>query len=380
MIDMSFSNTVILYLIVIFSTTFFSALSQRKRVVNNEMIDEYHVFFFALSFIIHFLVASCNLIGADYENYCWIIKYSNRYLNSSLIEFGFNGLAFILQSVFDNVNTTYCLIKGLAVIVFYYSFYLMRDKISLWMAVYAYNTLVFFYFFLLSMTLASSFILLSMAYILKNDNKKAILFYIIACSIHSSCLLILPAVIMYNIINRNKITIRSTTRLFIIIAYALISIFSTSIYTFLVNNVSAFNQYSVYGLYSSSGLGLLFLIRYFPILYMIYVIFNESKDVILKNSTFVFSLTCILFVLLGYRFTVVSRMYSHFVSIQMFFVPCFLQSHRKQNLITFGKLNTIEILWGVYMIVLGTFDIYTVINYPLNRINSYEFYNFFVGG
>lgn len=373
---MSETTTIILYISTIILTTIFGFFSQ-KKVENNEKI-KFRFIWFILAFLISFCIAVFNKIGADYENYCLIIKNSKKLLDASYVECGFNGLAYMLYNVFKNADVVYCLIKGIAVIIFYKAFYTLKDDIPVWMAIFCYNVFAFWYFFLLSMTLASAFMLLSIAYLLKENNIKSIFSLIIACLIHSSCILIIPAYVLYYIFGKNKEKKISKSKvLFSIFMYLIIIILGTFFYNIFINNVPALQQYQVYQRYKSEGIGLMFFARYLPIIYFLYKIYLYNNNNTMTNISIIFSITGIFFAIMSYQFSVVSRMFEHFISIQCFFIPYYCMQIKNAKGIVGKKLiiTQDELIWIMYIFILGTYDFFTIINYEKNMISQFMFFN-----
>lgn len=375
---MSETTTKILYIITIILTTLFGAFSQKKVETDGKIKTKFRFVWFFLAFLVSFFIATFNKIGADYENYYLIIQHSKRMLDSSYVECGFNGLAYILYSIFNNVDIVYCLIKGFAVIVFYKAFYTMKDEIPLWMTIFCYNILGFLYFFLLSMTLASAFMILSIAYLLKEKNIKSIFNLIIACLIHSSCILTIPAYILYYILGKDKRKKLSKIKiLFSILLYLTIILFGTFIYNLFINNIGALQQYQVYKRYTNEGMGLMFIFRYLPIIYFLYKIYLNNSNNTITNVGIIFSITGIFFAIMSYQFSVVSRMYEHFIAIQCFFIPYYCEELKKAKGLV-GKRLVItqdELIWIIYMFIFGLYDFLTIINYEKNVISHYIFFN-----
>lgn len=329
---MSYSSTILLYLIVIIMACFCAGLSQYRMVTTEDGTVRLHKFWFALAFVILWIVSVCTDIGVDRLAYIRIIQQSGfNTLWSG--EPGFNLLCMVLKTLcLNNYEAALALIVTINLLLFFFAMYKMKDRANLGLVMFAFMMLAYFRFYLVSMHLASALLLVSFVYLTEGKNVKSWIFFALACLMHYSSILLLAAYGLYYVLGRGKRKMRLHKILLIIVGYALVMAFTYQIYDFATNKISIFQNYSIHGLITQySGLGIMQFVFYVPIFMFVYAIYRKSVDKGEVNRAIVFALTGFMFAMLGYKMNVFSRTYEHFLCLYMVVIPEYL--FKRKNLV-----------------------------------------------
>lgn len=129
----------------------------------------------------------------------------------------------------------------------------------------------------------------------------------------------------------------------------------------MTSTFAAFYQYSQYTFITDySGLGIMQIIFYIPVFYMIVMAYRCSENKNLINLSIVMAFTGFFFAMLGYRLQVISRMYEYFMGIYMICVPVlFYERKTGQDLKGQRFLMTYQsdvLIWIIAILMRG-FDV-----------------------
>jgi len=369
-------QSTIFYIFVVSLMTLFARCAQSNKRTNTQTQFTFYLIPYFFSFFCAWFVISFTRIGTDYENYTWIIKYSKEYLEDSLVEAGFNGLSFLLLKVFNDTDVVIFMIKTITIAIFYFAFYQMCNTVPLWLSVLTYGMFLYLRFYLLSMMLVAALIMLSIAYLLKNRNLTAAFVLIVACFVHSSCIFLIPTYVLYFIICKKNYIISKTMIFAIVFVYTIVILFSSRLVNYAVTHIAALAQYAKYDISWNQGIGILLIVRYLPLIYFLYLIYNTSNTKTLVNLSLIFILTSLFFDILGYKYSIVSRMSFLFLAVQCLMIPAFL-NETDNNFCINGRLllSHKKILWFLYILVIGAYNFYSIINSSTSKVNMYVFFN-----
>lgn len=324
------NGTVILYLMIFLVTTLLALLSQ--VLGKNKKIKVRRSFLYA-SFIIHWIFLAFTNIGADYNNYVRIIK--NISLENLLgdSEVVFSGFCLVLKSLVESPDIVIFFIKTITLVLFYIAFMEIAQEANIGLCMFAFNAFVYLQgYFILGMQIAIACLLLSTIYLKQDKKKKALLFLLLACGLHSSAILFIPLFVMYFIldIRKKKMSIRFVSLM--VIAYIVVYFCVGYIMTWGIDHIPQLAQYRIYNMMSDyRGTGLVQILFFIPLLYFLYLINRNSNSINLKNLSIVFILTAFLFSMIGYKIEVFSRINKSFLMIYAYLIPSFFFERKNNN-------------------------------------------------
>ena len=181
------SSTLFLYIFIFVFTTLCAKFSQQKTFKGTK----FKMNMLILAFLTHWFFCAFTNIGVDYERYVNIISYDCiwRFLRGE--EIGFNGLSYVLFSLTHNADICIFIFKSMALLIFYYGFYLLRNHAHLWLCIMAFNVHTYFFgFYIIAMQIAVALVFLSAVFsIIYNSKYIPVLLSIIAATIHTSAIL-----------------------------------------------------------------------------------------------------------------------------------------------------------------------------------------------
>ena len=180
------NSPVSLYLGVVFFTCFIANGIDNYK--GKAVVKKFRPFFFYTALLIPAIFISFTDSGADYYSYYNIIE--SRHSLQDLIDDVNTEPLFTLWStigwgLWANPHMIIWSMKIGSLIALFSSFYMLRDKIDILLAVMAYMCIAYFLsFYLISINLAASFIALSVAFILREKFYKGLAFSLVACGFH----------------------------------------------------------------------------------------------------------------------------------------------------------------------------------------------------
>lgn len=349
------TDTKTLYFIVLIITLLFANFSQgHPAFFNGKIVRKFNKTSYAISFLVPWYMLSFTNIGVDYQNYYEIINeidLDNFYL-MFYVESGFALLSALLKILFNgNIDAVLFVFKTFSILGAYIAIYILRNRLNVFYSIFAYMFLLFLpSFYLISQAMASAIVLLSLAIYYKTE--KSIIpgvLLILGGFIHNSVFIFFPIFILCNYLIRTKLT--SSKKLFIIVSYLFVTIAATTIYGYMIQNVSGFH-YVNYGGNKTSGSGLYFFVLYIPLFIVAYI---TNKYEASKNNRvfiFIFILSSAMFRILSYQFRVIERMEFLLLANYIFYLPIFIdnQKYKMHNKMpSYSKMNVIFILYILYI-------------------------------
>lgn len=304
--------TKLLYLSIILICTCFAFRSQRI-IASEGAIAKTR--FKSVPFIISGLLAWVFLaftnIGVDYNSYYMIAYRSSweTYNKIISVEPGFALLCATLKSIVgSNPDAVIFIMKSLQILLTFISIYMLKEKIDVGYAVFAFMTLVYLpSFYLISIVLAGSVVLFAMSLMIKRDKYLIpLLIIILAAQLHNAVYLFLPSYIAIWILNKNK-NLSRIYRVLILVGYIGVSFFASQLFAYFQNNIAGFH-YSNYELSSTGGSGLMVMVMYAPLAYLVFRMSQYDIATNTLNEIYVLSITSFLFNILSYQFRVIERM------------------------------------------------------------------------
>lgn len=335
---MTRTSTIFLYVSILCISTLCSMMAQKRRVLNGKVVYYFRFRWYVASFLVAWFFCAFTDIGVDYSNYIRIIS-SASLDNLFSGEVGLNALAvlfkFFLGNNFDGV---YFALKTSAILIAYYAIWKLRNKANLGLAVFSYILLSYLRFYLVGMHISTALVLLSIVYLVEDCDRKALISYCLACTMHYSAVLLTPAYLLFYLIMWRGKRISRIMIVLLSIAYLLIVYFASSLYMFLTSSISIFSHYAEHGLIDKyQGTGLMQFVFFAPILYMGLQMHKKHSNKRLINMTLIWGITSFFFGMLGYSMNVVARMYEHFIGLYIVFVPMFLFDRRNHQNIRHPK-------------------------------------------
>lgn len=379
---MSHSLTILLYIFIISCSTALAFSSQSIQTVNQKnVVKKFRKTPFILSGLIAWFFLAFTNIGVDYPNYYYIIEQESwgTFGSIATVEPGFGLLCVVIkQLISPDADVVILILKTIIIVLMFFSFYSLREKIVLGYAVAAFMLLAYLpSFYLISMMLATAIIYFCIACYIKNDKiLLPLLLTILAAQIHNSAYLFLIVLIALFMLERIA-QLTTLTKAGIVAAYSIAIIFSGKIYSFAGKVINGFH-YSHYGNNDFSGSGLMVVVLYAPLALILYEIYKYNISSKQKNYLFVFVLSSLLFNILSYRFKVIERMEFYFLPLYILFIPNVLLD---TNIIKFNRNNRYKsLVWIIYIcyLLLRGFLVFKERTSIGSGMSEYSFFNPFL--
>lgn len=343
------------YIVLILSLVFAHSSQGHSYILSNgKLRRNFYAIPFVISCAIPWYMLSFTNIGVDYPNYYQIINEIelDNYATFFFVEPGFALISALLKNLSGgNIDAVLFIFKTFAIVGAFVSIYLMRNRLNVFYSVFAYMLLLFIpSFYLISQSMASTIVLLSIS-IFYRTKKPGLFFMLLFVGgfIHNSVFIFLPIAILIYYLYRTELT--KNKRILTILIYITILLLATSVYGYLLQNVSAFH-YVNYGDYKTEGTGLYFFVLYLPLFYVVYIVSKFEQDKLNGVLIFIFILSSALFRLLSYQFKVIERMEFLLLANYIFCLPIFIDNQlvsmfSKQH--SYSKMSVIYFLYILYI-------------------------------
>lgn len=378
---MSRIKTQIFYIIIIAISSFLSFKSQVEINENGEKKIKFRKIFFLLSFLISWFVISFTNIGSDYKNYYYIIDkltWSNYNIFSSE-EPGMNLVFLIIREIVNNTDVTIFIIKTITIVIIFYTFYIMKEKLRVGYAVLSYLLLVYLSsFYLITIALAASIVYLAFDLNVYKDKKiLPIILILIAAQLHNSAYIVLPMYAILLFFHNNKQT--KLKKALICIIYMITILLSSFIFEYFSTYVKGFH-YNNYKTNNFSGTGVMIIFMYLPLLLLYCYIKRYNKNEKMNSAFFVFVLTSIMFKILSYRFRVIERMEYYILPLFSNIIPTIIFENNLDKVESNKKLTVTKIFlfFILYLIFRGTL-VFLERTTSISGVGIYNFFNPFIG-
>lgn len=368
-------------LIIIILAVFFACISQRKRVPathsnSNSIVIQYNYFnsyLFLISFFLLFILCFLSKTGDDIPAY--VYYYSNWTWKDLLdfeVETGYKLLCLLLRIFFRNPYVGIGVIKFISLALVFQSIYMLRDRLNVGFAVFAYVCILYVHaFHLLRIMIAVGLVYLAYAYIIKGKKKQGFILLLLSALFHYSSIIVFIAYIIYRIVGKT-LTIR---KLIIVSLVLLFVYFNVEILVKLgVSNLGILSKYSIYITNIESGSGLAQLILFLPILYIILTLNPTDKNDNMYILCSIIGIMSFFAGSLGYIFEVIGRSTYYFNYFTIIY--CATMPVRKDKVyvnVGFTEFNIRTVLSFVYILLYLAFT-YVIPGKSVDIITEYEFF------
>lgn len=360
-----------MFIIILFGilAVIFAFFSQGKKIAAQNTVDSVTVYryenfsnvFFAVSFLL--LAVPCFFCGEGKDMSVYVSLYDSwtfESLKDLSFEPGYVLLNLFLRVFFKNAYIALGIIKVLSIYLVYMSVYLLKDRINTGFSVLSYVVLLYiFNFHLLRMSLALGLVFLAMSYELTGKSRRAVLLIITAFLFHYTSIIVLLAYCIYKMM-RNRIAASKVVILSVVLVLLYLNLIP--ILNYLVPVIKLFNKYETYLDSANSYVGVVQLILFVPIAYILLVLYKKgTQDKFYIMST-VFGIMLLFTGSLGYILPVSSRtVYYFFYSVMT--LSATTQLVNDKCVFVAGKLrvNSVTVFSIMYLAM------QIVINFVLNN-------------
>lgn len=360
------NSTFYFYLLIPISCFLISKVSlpiyQKELVVNNIQQKYYLKVGAVISSLILIIIKCISITGRDVQiGYQLDFDTANslRTFRDPSIELGFRILNIVIHYIYPNYFFFLAVIGVLTVFPVIYFIFKYEDYINISLTFFAYATMYYIQgFSLLRIYLAASISLFSIDAIMHKKNKTALLWLIVAISIHQTSFILLFVYILYWCRNLNKTIIISSMSLFIILI-----VINRD---FILQHFSG--RYEIYAAQNSaSAIGIAAFAEYVPL----FILWWFVK----KNYTTNYNSLIFYILLIGFSCSILSYSISIFGRLQALFIAIvFIIGYYSKEISKKSKLNQLWI--DLAFIVYGLTQLIIYINeyYNLDDIMPYVSY------
>lgn len=337
---MTVQKTHFFYIIIITISTIFWCLSEcgtsgRITIVlpkkRNSSFDFGSMIMTLICFFVLLIPLANRTCGADTDEYYKI--YTGVYILASDTTFSY--LCMILRFISADPKTGLGMIGAITLLLFFFALKNVRDEIDTKFAFFAFATALYFYLYnYVRMMLATSIIFVGYSYLVKKQNNKAFIFFLIAPFFHQSALLVLG---MYFVI----VFFTKYKKLVSFVACITIGIFiyRPELFFGLITD-SRYDIYLRSTTFSNSSIGIGTFVLLIPF-FVILIIYRRQKKEYVFSAALYLCIASLGFSLLGYFVAPASRLSNmYFIFHLVFFIPWLIKREtskgRKTVLILFG--------------------------------------------
>lgn len=272
-------------------------------------------------------------VGTDTPNY---IKIFNKCLDVERDFFDLEPGFWFLNRFVRNFTSEYRVLFFLMylIVAFYTckSIYTFRHQFSIIFSVIIYFSLFFLQSLSLArMYMATSFVLISTAFLYQDKKVKSLIFLIFSCLLHYSCIIMFFSWLAY-VLQFNKKLYVSFFAVVMILVYG----------GFLTKALELFPRYKLYldliGV--SDRVGVMFYIKSLPLAFLLF----QVKDVFSKKefNFFFYYVSYLIFIFfLSYIFIPIGRAWVHFEFVYLVFIPLALKKIKYTKYYRYRKIETL---------------------------------------
>ncbi len=283
------------------------SIGDKGVVVTSVKKESFSFPLFFLSFLILFLTVFFTKSGTDISVY---VDFYNNWtwgdLNDFQIEPANKVLYLVIRSVIPNPYIGLGVVKFLNLLLVYYSIYLLKDKINVGVAIFAYGALLYVYsFHLLRMMTALGLMFVAFSFELCNKRWRCLICLALSVCFHYSAIV---GIIGYGFYLFFKLIRTNSWKVFVLIIVSVTwALFGTYIIIFLVKTIPVLNKYESYIQQGAhQGSGIMQYVWFIPVAYLLFRTYPKTKSIF-------YELACVLGVMtflvgqLGYSFAVIGR-------------------------------------------------------------------------
>lgn len=380
-------NVYLLYCSVIFIAYFFAirAKGKTKSIGGVILKEEFHNIYFLASFLVLSFFCVFTNTGVDYINYYNIIDTITSISDVEYyrnVEPLFTIWSYFGKLLFNDVHLVIVSMKVVTLVIMFFSFYILRDKIDVFFAVCAYVSIAYLVSFtLISIVLASSFVTLAFALLMKKGRViYVVLLMLIGIGIHFACIMPLLAIITYYLMFRyGKGKKHRTTILFVILFLIIFMLPQTpTLMNLIISSTESFDHYQKYvdDLRASSSLGTYAVLfgSYAFIFYLLNKIKKYERDNSLYFLMLVFVLFGFVFEFIGNRIPVMERVVYSYIAVYCLVIPYCLQKLR--TVLNANEARMLNIIVFMFFVVRFYFVIRArVMPDSPSQLYYYNFFN-----
>lgn len=289
-----------------------------------------------LIFVKGFCACGTDLVSGYYYDFLSANSFSS--FRDKTVEKGFVLLNVFIKHIYDQYWFFILIVAIISIVPIFSFIRKYNDRIDPSVALVLYTSIYFFpTFSLMRIGLAAAISVLSFEALIEGKNKKAIFWIFIACIFHTTAILLLTIVIVYNIKRINK----KALAVLALLLFGVLYINKNSLSVLLVN------RYSIYSL-ASDGIGLEQLIYLTPIL----ILFLISRKLFTKEdrmfrANFSYIVVAFFSGMTAYLLPALGRIYLLFIPLIFGISYC---SHRVNSRFTkkYSFLNLCIVIYAVF--------------------------------
>jgi len=345
------NSPVLLYLSVIVATCAMAAMSEKYiKAAHQKSIRK---FFFYAALLIPAIFITFTDTGSDYYSYHAIIE--NRHHLNDLVDAVnteplFTLWATIGWSVFGDAHLVIWSMKMGSLMMVFFSFYMLREKIDLLLAVMAYMTIVYLMsFYLISITIAACLICLAVSTIITGRFYRGLLLTLLACGFHYSSALAVVPILAYKFVFFNDEARKiSKFRLLVVTIVVGVSVYSFS--QIAISLANSYEQLEHYNKYlesvngdSNKGFGILQILFYLPLVYILLRMSDKQYSRSLYLFFLLFTVFGFVSAELGYIIPILIRSFFIFIPVFCIFIPYYVCGLRHFKRMSDGVFSWMQI-------------------------------------
>lgn len=332
-----YGQCLILYIVIIASSTLFAFLSQAQwknieltRKSNQKILDGIHHIFLFLSFFILWFFSAFASCGADREAYSIIFQnVSISSIFDGWQEPGFNLFNLIFRIFGDNPRIIYIAMTTITLGLVYSTLSYLKDEIRIGFAVLAYGSL--FYVQSLSLMriyMASAILFWGIRFLKKDEYLKYGIVILVTILIHySTMIMILPWAILYLMYHHRYQQGVHVMVLACALAGGLVAFKVMAPVMGAVPMFSRFQQY--FENTQSGGIGIMQFIYFIPIAALVFVVYPNLNENY-KRIFFTFTSGAFFVAIMSYVIIILGRAFVLFSILYLFVVPYALSILKKK--------------------------------------------------
>lgn len=369
-----FSNTYILYILIVLFSSFFAFCSnacKRKKKKRSFVL-------LIFSFVILAFYATCSGVGIDRDHYMYFFTITEKNHFYSGFEPLFNCIIVFIKNFTDNPKAFVMIIGFMTILFVFVGIFINRYRVDYGFSVLIFSALYYFQSYNLMRIYFALSILVMFSYLLFKEKYFSYLIVTLFCTfIHYSCIFVLIVALLMIFFEKTKHTNCSKYEIFIltIIVFA-ISFFSK----FIVGPVlslfpSLYLKYSEYLNYDLSSFGFGWIFNVFPFLLLVFL----AKTTNCKNAVVVsksFYIGMLFLSILGYFVTMVQRASILMGVAMIMYIPFALDNLKKSKKRLFFmnlRFSMKTLKMSIFVYYMAAFALYLSQYMDLDQINNYIF-------
>lgn len=369
-----FEDISIFYYTLIFLLASKFAFNAQYRTVNGNIVFRPH--WFLICFLLLWVFFAFNDVGSDLPQYRFLFDESieGTSYGTGLVEIGYIYLNCFLHLFTDNAICGVAIIRTIQLAIVFFSFYLLREYISIGFAVTAYVALFYFASFnILRSSLAGAICILNISLLLRDKSIFCIPLMLLSILIHRSSVLFVFPVLSYVILYKSPLKNMGKVIKIIYIAISILALlYGSLLLQYFVDRGYGAGRFDGY-LEGEQTVGVLFVFVYAP---LFWVLLKSAKIPSFKNSrlynlTFVFLIFECFLALLSYKVGILTRADIYFSMPILIFIPAFLKYRRDGGGSGIKGNNQWRLAFYLYLFI--RFAITTSGIFKVSMINDFHF-------